>query len=153
MIKEIKNIEDNVDYDKLSFTGGNKNVYGLDSFKTLEKLIKDILSKNMTVDEAEIKQNEYAEKLDKLSPYPARRSKCIGLTESVSKNAKKIYGGWEKIVYGFKNGILLLSQKGYMKTDSALQQLDILDTSEQRRLNDFSSQIKEEQKKYRHEFI
>ena len=32
LIKEIKSIEENVGYDKLSFTGGNKNVYGLESF-------------------------------------------------------------------------------------------------------------------------
>ena len=61
MIKLIKSIEDSVDYDKLSFRGGNKKVYGFDSFMTLEKLIKDILSKNMTIDRAEIKQNKCAE--------------------------------------------------------------------------------------------
>ena len=49
LIKETKIIEENVDYDKLSFTGGNKKVYGLDSFKTFEKLIKDIRNKNMTI--------------------------------------------------------------------------------------------------------
>ena len=32
-----------------------------------------------------------------------------GLKESVSKNLKIIYDGWEKIVYGFKNGKLPLS--------------------------------------------
>ena len=66
LIKLIKSIEDNVNYDKLSFTGGNKKVYGLGSFKTLEKLIKDIFRKNMAIDEAKIKQNKYAEKLDEL---------------------------------------------------------------------------------------
>ena len=49
LIKETKIIEENVDYDKLSFTGGNKKVYGLDSFKTFEKIIKDIRNKNMTI--------------------------------------------------------------------------------------------------------
>ena len=42
MIKEIKKLEENVDYNKISFTGGNNKVYGLDSFKTFEKLIKNI---------------------------------------------------------------------------------------------------------------
>ena len=45
LIKETKSIEDNVDYDKLPFTGGNKKVYGLDIFKTSEKVIKDICNK------------------------------------------------------------------------------------------------------------
>ena len=57
LIKEIKRVEDSVDYSKLSFMGGNKKVYSLDSFMTLEKLIKDILSKNMKIDRAEIRQN------------------------------------------------------------------------------------------------
>ena len=37
-MKEIKYIGDNADYDKLSFAGGNKNIYGFKNFKTLEKL-------------------------------------------------------------------------------------------------------------------
>ena len=95
--------------------------FSLGSFKTLEKLIKDILSKNMTIDEAKIKQIKYVERLDELRAYPARGSKYIGLKESVSKNVKKIYDGWEKIVYGFKNAILPLSKKDDMKTDSGDQ--------------------------------
>ena len=65
--------------------GGNKKVYGLDSFMTFEKLIKDILSKNMTIDRAEIKQNKYAKKLDELRDYPARMPKYIDVKESVLK--------------------------------------------------------------------
>ena len=95
--------------------------FSLGSFKTLQKLIKDILSKNTTIDEAEIKQIKYVETLDELRAYPARGSKYIGLKESVSKNVKKIYDGWEKIVYGFKNAILPLSKKDDMKTDSGDQ--------------------------------
>ena len=146
LIKEIKSIENNVDYSELSFTGGNKKVYDLDSFKTLEKSINGILSKNMTKDKAEIKQNKYAEKLDELRAYPVRRSKYISLKESVSKNVKHFHDEWEKIVYGFKNGILPLLKKDKMKTDSGDQQLDISDTPEQRRFNHFLLQIKEEQK-------
>ena len=78
----------NVDYDNLSFVGGNKKVYGLDSFTTFEKLMKDIRNKNLTIDKAEIKQNKFAEKLDELRIYPARRSKYIDLKESVFENVK-----------------------------------------------------------------
>ena len=146
LLKEMKSIEDNVDYNKLSFMGGNRKVYGLDGFKTLEKLIEDILSQNMTIDGPETKQNKYAEKLNELRPYPARGSKYIGLKESVSKNVKTFYDWWEKIVYGFKNGILPLPKKDDMTTDSGDQELDILDTPDQGRFNDFLSQIKGEQK-------
>ena len=50
----------------------------------------------MTIDDAEIKQNEFAEKIDELRAYPARGSKQIYLKESVSKNTKNFYDGWEK---------------------------------------------------------
>ena len=61
------------------------------------------------------------------------------MKESVFKNAKKFYDGWEKIVNGFKNRILPLSIKDILKTD-------ILNTPEQKRFNNFLSQIKEEQR-------
>ena len=78
--------------------------------------------------------------------YSARGSKYIDLKESVSKNTKKIYGGWEKTVYEFKNGILPLSKKYDMKADSSDQQPDIPGTSRQTKFIDFLDQIKEEQK-------
>ena len=79
MIKEIKSTEDNVGYEKLSFAVRNKKVYSFNNFKTLEKLIKDIYNRNMTIDEAEIKQNEFVGKLHKLRAYPAGGSKYIDL--------------------------------------------------------------------------
>ena len=85
MIKEIKSIGDSVDYHKLSFESGNKKVYGFKNFETLEKLVKDLHNRNMRIDKVEIKQNEFAEKLDKLRAYPAKGSKYIDLKESVSK--------------------------------------------------------------------
>ena len=85
MIKEIESIEENVDHDKISFIGGNKNVYSLDSFKTFERLIKDIPYKDMAIDKAELKQNKITEKIDDLTAYPARGSKCIDLKENISK--------------------------------------------------------------------
>ena len=111
--------------------------YSFKNFKTLEKLIKDLHNRNMTIDKAEIKQNEFPEKHDDLRAFPARTSKYIDLKESVSKNAKKFYDGWEKIVYGFKKGMLPLSKKDDMKTDSGDQQPDISDTRRQIKFNDF----------------
>ena len=60
LIKEIKSTEDNVGNDKLSFAVRNKNVYGFNNFKKLEKLIKDISSKSMAKDKAKTKQNKFA---------------------------------------------------------------------------------------------
>ena len=62
-----------------------------------------------------------------IKAYPARGPKYIDLKESVSKNTNKFYEGWKKIVYGFKNGVLPLSKKGGMKTDSGNQRPSILE--------------------------
>ena len=86
LLKEIKNIGDNVDYDILFFAGDNKKPYGLKNFKTFEKLIKYIYNRDMTIDEADVKQNEFAKQLDELRAYPARGSKYIDLKESASIN-------------------------------------------------------------------
>ena len=112
----------------------------------LEKLIKDICNGDMTINQAEIKQNEFAEWLDELRVSQARRSKYIDVKESASKNVKNFYDGWEKIVYGFENWILSFSKKDGLKTDSIDQRPNILDTPEQRRFNEFLQQIEEEQK-------
>ena len=48
----------------------------------------------MTKDEAEKKQNKFAEKLDELRAYPVKRSKYIYLKETVSKIVKTFYDGW-----------------------------------------------------------
>ena len=72
----------------------------------------------MTIDEAEIKQNKFAEKLDELRAYSARSFKRVNLKESISTYVKNIYDGWEKFFNGFKNGKLLLSKKDGTKTDS-----------------------------------
>ena len=100
----------------------------------------------MTIEETEIKQSEFAEELDKLNAYPGRKSKYIDLKESVFKNIKIFHEVWEKIVCGLKNGILPLSKKVCVKTDSDDQQPNILDISKQKKFNDFLCQIKEEQK-------
>ena len=82
LIKEIRGIEDNVDYDKLSF--------------------KDIFNKNTTIYKAKIKQNKYAEKLDKLRVYPARGCKYIDFKESVSNKVKNFMTDGKKLFMGLK---------------------------------------------------
>ena len=69
MIKKFKSIDNNVNYDKLSFVGGNKKLYGFKNFKVFEKLIKDLHNRNMMIDEAKSNQYELAVNVDKLRAY------------------------------------------------------------------------------------
>ena len=88
MLKETKDIGDSVDHDKLFFMGGNKKYYSFENFKTVKKLIKDIHSKKVTIDWAEIKQNEFFKKIDELRAYPARGPKYIDLRKMFLKTKK-----------------------------------------------------------------
>ena len=83
------------------------------------------------------KKNEFAEKLDKLRAYSEKVSKYIELKESVSKNVKDFYDGWEKSVYWFRNGTLPLSKIDDLKTESGDQEPDILETTKQKKFNYF----------------
>ena len=97
----------------------------------------------MAIDQVEIKQSKFAEYPDDLRAYLARGSKYI---EIASKNGKKFYDCFQKIVNGFKNGILVLFKKVGTKADTGDQQPDISDISEQKKFNDFLRQIEENQK-------
>ena len=68
LIKKFKSIDNNVNYDKLSFVGGNKKLYGFKNFKVFQKLIKDH-NRNMKIDEAKTNQYELAVNVDKLRAY------------------------------------------------------------------------------------
>ena len=102
VILEIKSLEDKNDDDKLSFIGGNKKLYDFKNFKISEKLIKDLYNRDLTIAEAETKQNEFAVNLDKLRAYRARGSKYIDLKGRVFKNAKKIVTDGPKLFMGLK---------------------------------------------------
>ena len=91
------------------------------NFRTFEKLNEYLLRRNMAIDETEMKKNEFVGKLDKLRAYSEKVSKYIELKESVSKNVKDFYDGWEKIVYGFRNGTLPLSKIDDMKTEAVIK--------------------------------
>ena len=92
------------------------------------------------------KQDEFNEVVNALSRYSPRDKKYIGAKNKFFDNAKNFYKGRDKIIEGFKNGILPLSKKDDMKTDSGHQQPDVLDTPEEIKFNDFLKHIKEEQK-------
>ena len=72
LIEEIKIIQKDIDYKQLKITGGNKVTYDFSDFKTFNDLSKDLYSKKMLMDDAEMKQNESDTKLNVLSGYSLR---------------------------------------------------------------------------------
>ena len=73
----------------------------------------------MSIDKAEIKQEKFAEQIDKLKAYSAKSCKCIDLKESVFKNTKKFYDEWEKLFMGLK-------MENYYSLKSMVQKLRVV---------------------------
>ena len=57
----------------------------------------------MTINDAEMKQNEFNLKLDALNNYFPKAQKCIKANNNLLNNAKSFYKGREKIIKGFKD--------------------------------------------------
>ena len=107
--EEIKNIQKDVDYRKLKITGGNKTTYDFSGYKTFKELFRDLYYKNMTIDEAEQKQNEFNGVLGALTVCSAKKKEYIEAKNKLLHNARNFYNGREKIIEGFKNGIFPLN--------------------------------------------
>ena len=69
LTEEIRTIEKNVDYRKLKITGGDNVTYDFSNYKTFNKLFNDLRFNKMTIDGAEIKQDEFNSTLAVLSNY------------------------------------------------------------------------------------
>ena len=108
LFEEIKTIEKNVDYRKLKIIGGNSVMYDFSDFKTFNDLFEDLRFEKMSIDDAEIKQNEFNEKLNALSKYSPRNQKYLETKNMILDNAKNFYEERKKIIEGFNDGKLSL---------------------------------------------
>ena len=98
LIEEIRIIQKDVDYRKFKITGSNKTTYDLSDYKTFKELFRELYYRNVTIDEAERKQDEFNAVLDALSVYSIKKKEYIEAKNKLLNNAKKIYKGREKII-------------------------------------------------------
>ena len=106
LTEEIRAIQKYVDYRKLIPKGGNKVTYDFFSnYKTFNELYRDLYYKNMTINNAEMKQNKFNSTRIELNNYTAKDKKYIEAKNSLLNNAKKFYKRREKIIKGFKEKI------------------------------------------------
>ena len=59
LIEEIRTIQKDVDYRKLIIRGGNNVTYDFSNYKTFKELFRDLYYKKMTINDAEMRQNEF----------------------------------------------------------------------------------------------
>ena len=105
LTEKIRTIQKDVDNRKLKIIVGNKVEYDFSDFKAFNKLFRDLYYKNMIINDAEMKQNEFNSKLDALNNYSRKAQKYIEAKNSLINNAKNFYEGREKIIKGFKEKI------------------------------------------------
>ena len=102
-----------------------------------------ILGKKSKQNEAQYDLDRKAAKIsaissEKLNKYEYFTGEDLGYEMvNIQDDTKKNYDRWKKIIYGFKHGILPLAKKDAAKTDSADQQLNILDMTEEKKFNGF----------------
>ena len=105
LLKEVKTIQKNVNYRKLKIKGGNMKDYDFSDYRTFKELFRDLYYGNLTVDEAESKQDEFNVVLHVLKNYRPKDDKYVTLKYNLVHNASKFYKGREKITEVFKNGV------------------------------------------------
>ena len=108
LIEEIRTIQKDVGYRKLTIRGGNNSTYDFSDFETFKELFRDLYYKKMTIDNAKIKQNEFYSKLTVLSNYTPKAQKYIESKNKLLDNEKNFHKGRKEITEGFKNGIFPL---------------------------------------------
>ena len=68
-------------------------MYHFSDFKTFKELFRDLRFKKMTIDDEEMKQDEFNAKLDVLSNYIPKIQKYNDAKNKLLDNAKKFYKG------------------------------------------------------------
>ena len=123
-------------------------MYDFSSYKTFNELFRDLYYKKMTINDAEMGQNEF-DSIVWLNNYIPRAKKYIVEKNSLLNNVKNFYEGREKIIEGFKKGIFLLKSDDDDDDDdddnyeSGQQQTSKRSTKDD--VNAFSEQINKEE--------
>ena len=101
---KLKPYKKNVDYRKLKIKGGNNVDYDFSDCRTFKELFRDLYYRNITIDNAESKQEEFNIELSLLKRYSPKHDKYVTLKNNLVDNATKFYEGRETIE-GFKNEV------------------------------------------------
>ena len=105
--EEIRTIQKDVDYRKLLEVVTMLRMISV-IIKYFKELFRDLYLKRMTIDDAEMKHDEFNLMLGVLINYAPKNQKYIDAKKNLLDNVKNFYEGRQKIIEGFKNGIFLL---------------------------------------------
>ena len=119
LTEKITVVQKDVDYRKLILRGGNKVTYDFSDYKTLNGLFRDLYYKNMTINDAEMKQDKFNTMRVALSNYSPKDKKYMEAKNSLLNNAKNFYEEREKIIEGFKEAIFSIKPDDEFKQQTS----------------------------------
>ena len=102
LIEEIKIIQKDFDLKKLKISGGNKTTYDFSDYKTFKELFRDLYYRNMTINKAERKQEEFDGVIGVLSAYSTKREEYVEAKNKLLNNAKNFTTGEKELLRGLK---------------------------------------------------
>ena len=82
-MEKIKAIQKDIGYKKLILRYGNNFTYDFSDYKTFNELFRDLYYKNMTINDAEMKQNNFNTKRVALNNYFPKVFKYIEAKNSL----------------------------------------------------------------------
>ena len=86
----------------MKFADGKGVTYDFSDYTTFKELFRDIYYRNMSINKAEKKQNEFNAALSVLSGYSPRDGKYIKAKNELLDNAKNFYKGRKIFLKGLK---------------------------------------------------
>ena len=108
MLVKLSNQEKIINYTKLDFRRDSGLEFYFRDYRSLKELFKAIYYRNIPIDEAARKQDEYEAPLAVLEKCKLRNLDNIEKRKNLLNNAKKIYDGSEMIINAFKDKIFPL---------------------------------------------
>ena len=79
--------------------------YDFSDYRTFKESFRDLYYRNLTIDEAKSKQDEFHAVLHVLKNYSPRHDKYVILKNNLIDNTGKFHEGREKIIEDFKNEV------------------------------------------------
>ena len=115
ILAKLTNQEKRIKYKWLYFKPSNMNEFDFREYNSLKELFKGIYYRNLKLEDAERKKDEFMAVLVALEKYGPRKSDYLTARKNLLINAKKIYDEREIIINAFKDKIFLLNTKDFFK--------------------------------------
>ena len=98
LIEEVRAIQKDVNYRTLKIRGGNNVTYDFSDCKTFNELYRGLYYKNMTINDAEMKQNKFNSIRVALNNYSPKDKKYIEAKNSLAKMQKTFMRGQKELL-------------------------------------------------------